>query len=297
MFIIKEQSRDKGEYEAFVTSGGIQQVKPVWSSYGYHQSQFQPGQPTVQEDEDPDYFAVMVTQETVSQLQYSKNATIKAPLSVLLVAASSRLPWLLVLRRESYPQFFDYPPAAATTPATAVPYTASAYTTDGTPTSTAAAAAGSYAGGLPLQVPLRRHYYTDRQRRGLFGSYSESAERTPYVRYRTSAAEQEANRIVPLLFERDLMSTMCYNFMRDYAISDHQTADSPTADQRREYYGEEPAVLDPVAEAFSSAQPKDDRQASVAQASAAQASAAPASATQAAAAQAVPMTIPKRVST
>lgn len=178
VFIIKELDKDKAQYEAFVTNGGIQEVKTV-------QQQQIPseGQSNIKDDEDSEYFAVLVTPETVSQLQFAKTAAITLPLSVLLPAISAKVPWLLVLRRRNYPQFFEYQP-------------------NGIP----GLAAGNPAGLPAMQVPQRRRYYATaeaptRQTRGL--AYD----------------DEELARIVPLVFEGELLSTMCYNFIRDYVTA------------------------------------------------------------------------------
>lgn len=208
VFIIRELNKEKGEYDAFITTGGIQEVKPPVSmpknnnnnnnngagAAAGHAPPAQPSQQTAATqqqqqqyphqpvDEDSEYFGVLVTPDTVKQLDYQSTTTMNVSLSVLLVAASSRMPWLLVLRRRNYPQLFDRHQYAHAPPAQA-------------------------AAGIPgMQIPQRRRYYADRQRRGL------------YMSPRTTATVYEEDRY-PMLFERELLSTMCYNFVRDYETS------------------------------------------------------------------------------
>lgn len=202
VFIIRELNKENGEYDAFITTGGIQEVKPPKpipnnGPGGLHAPPPTPAQfpqhhqqkPTaaVKDDEDSEYFGVLVTPDTVKQLDYQSTPAVNVSLSVLLAAASSRMPWLLVLRRRNYPQLFEpqshhqqqQQQPTSVSQATAVPL------------------------GIPgMQIPQRRRYYADRQRRGL------------YLSPRTEEEER-----FPLLFERELLSTMCYNFVRDYASS------------------------------------------------------------------------------
>ncbi|XP_050424812.1 uncharacterized protein LOC126835953, partial [Adelges cooleyi] len=188
VFIIKELDKDKSEYEAFVTNGGIQEVRSAMGPQAQQQQQQQPpqsgapGSPSSfvkDTEEDTEYFAVLITPETVAQLQFAKSAQIQVPVSVLLVAVSSKLPWLMVLRRKSYPQFFEYQQQQQL-PAGVLPQPG---------------------GGGPLQ---RRRFY-DRHRRGLlFGQQQD---------------EDEMTRLVPLIFEGEMLSTMCYNFIQDYVTA------------------------------------------------------------------------------
>ncbi|XP_050522290.1 uncharacterized protein LOC126894926 isoform X1 [Daktulosphaira vitifoliae] len=187
VFIIKEQDKEKGEYDAFITNGGIQEVR---GSIGQQPIQ-QPiavnnGQPSVKEEEDIEYFAVLVTPDTVAQLQFPKTTEIKIPISVLLVAVSSKLPWLLVLRRKNYPQFFEY---QLTTPNPNI----------------------GLLGYPPQQVPPMRRRYYDRQRRGLFSADP--------IRPNEDEDAMEMIRLMPLIFEGEMLSTICYNFIQDYVTT------------------------------------------------------------------------------
>lgn len=235
VFIIRELNKENGEYDAFITTGGIQEVKPPKpmpnnGPGGLHapppppplQHHQQKPMVAVKDDEDSEYFGVLVTPDTVKQLDYQPATAINVSLSVLLVAASSRMPWLLVLRRRNYPQLFEpqlyhqQQPAPVTSAAAVPP-------------------------GIPgMQIPQRRRYYADRQKRGL------------YLSPRTEEEER-----FPLLFERELLSTMCYNFVRDYASSGGMPALpialSEPADRPGEVRGEPEVFIDANAYAAAAA--------------------------------------------
>lgn len=190
VFIMRELNKEKGEYDAFITTGGIQEVKPTQGGRAPPHGHQKPA--TVRGDaEDAEYFGMLVTPETVRTLDYPSTAGVNVSLSTLLVAASSRMPWLLVLRRADYPQLFEYQhqPAAATAvppvPPVVVP---------------------------GMQIPQRRRYYVgdSRQRRGLYlAPYGQRADADDEY-------EPTPGRTFPPAFERQLLSTMCYNFVRDY---------------------------------------------------------------------------------
>jgi len=190
VFIVRELNKEKGEYDAFITTGGIQEVKPAQGGRAPPHGHQKPA--AVRGDaEDAEYFGMLVTPETVRALDHPSAAAVNVSLSTLLVAASSRMPWLLVLRRADYPQLFEHQhqPAAAV------------------PSAPPAVVPG-------MQIPQRRRYYAadgGRQRRGLYPA--------PYGQ-RAAAADDyddyEPGRTFPPAFERQLLSTMCYNFVRDY---------------------------------------------------------------------------------
>lgn len=194
VFIIRELDKVDGQYDAFVTTGGIQEVRRPTTHPGYQQN---PSAGAYREpDEDSEYFGVLVTADTVRLLGYPDSVAINVSLPVLLTAVSSRMPWLLVLRRKDYPQLFEYqqqqqrPPPAQQQPQQpqlAVP--------------------GS------MQIPQRRRYHPDRDRRDMSAAYAAGG-------YDWDAAvdgEYGRGRTAPVGFERQLLSTMCYNFVREYS--------------------------------------------------------------------------------
>lgn len=200
VFIVRELNSDEGVYDAFITTGGIQEAKPPQASVKSSAAgqQQRPGGLQSSADEDPEYFGVLVTPETVRQLRIPKSVFVNASLSMLLSAASSKMPWLLVLRRSSYGELMLGDPQKR--PSSPAPQTAAE----------PAAAADPTGGMLPglMQVPQRRRYYNPdvRQRR---------AADFRFGRPLPGAADADAARIVPLMLERELLSTMCYNFARD----------------------------------------------------------------------------------
>lgn len=186
VFIIRELDGEKAEYDAFITTGGIQEVRgPANGNGGGPNQQQQAMKPTAAEDEDTKYFGVLVTTDTVRQLNVSKSSAINVQLSVLLTAVSSRMPWLLVLHRKNYPHLFEFADV------------------EQQQRQQLHAPQAASAGGIPnMQIPQRRRYFSsERQRRGLVFDDGRPAA---------------AAAVVPLAFERELMSTMCYNFLRDF---------------------------------------------------------------------------------
>ncbi|XP_025419798.1 probable serine/threonine-protein kinase DDB_G0280133 [Sipha flava] len=226
VFIIRELNKETGEYDAFITTGGIQEVKPPHPHhqqhpnhqqhpYEQHQNQYHPNpqyphvkQPSPQqhpnlqqqqdqqlvaakETEDSEYFGVLVTAETVKALNHPKSAYINVSVSVLLTATSSRMPWLLVLHRKDYPHLFEYQQQQKPGSQDQLPQP-----------------------GIPgMQVPQRRRYYSERQRRGLYSRTTPQNQGRWAQGYQDEDEEQE--RITPVLFERELLSTICYNFAQD----------------------------------------------------------------------------------
>lgn len=106
VFIVQETEDLNEPYIAQIVEGGIEMVQPV-----NLKSFRKPLPPTTTNDsvpeiqDDPEYFAVLVTPETVAQAQISRSTTITIPLPVLLLGVSSRIPWVMVLKRHSH---FDY---------------------------------------------------------------------------------------------------------------------------------------------------------------------------------------------
>lgn len=68
--------------------------------YGIHTND---SLPDVQED--PEYFAVLVTPETAALVQISRSMIIEVPLVMLLTGITKRMPWVMVLKRKNH---FDY---------------------------------------------------------------------------------------------------------------------------------------------------------------------------------------------
>lgn len=259
VFIVRELNHDEGVYDAFITTGGIQEVKPpqasVKSPAAGQQQQQRPG-PSAEED--PEYFGVLVTPETVRQLRIPKSVFVNASLSMLLSAASSKMPWLLVLRRSSYgelmlggdPQKRPSSPAQQSAPEPAADPT------------------GGMLPGL-MQVPQRRRYYNPDVRQ----------RRAADFRFGRPLPDADATRIVPLILERELLSTMCYNFARDNR--DYRQLSAMYAPPRDRESGREDARIDVDAYAAAAARfvqsPSEEPEESPQPESA------------------VPMTVPKRV--
>lgn len=193
VFIIWELDKDAGLYDSFVTTGGIQEVKPPApppssvKNYGVGgQQQQQQHKPAA--DEDSEYFGVLVTPETVRQVRFPKEVHINVSLSALLNAASSRMPWLLVLRRSDHAELLMGGDSQQQRPAQ--------QQQQHRPTGQADPAAAGISPGM-MQIPQRRRYYgADGRRR--------------------RSVDYRFGRAVPLVSERELLSTMCYNFAREY---------------------------------------------------------------------------------
>lgn len=252
VFIIRELNKEAGEYDAFITTGGIQEVKPPQHQQQhpnqkhtnqqhanqqhanqYHlnplqyanvqhpnlqhpnlqhqnQQQQQQHQDQQQQQQDPsaaskevedsEYFGVLVTADTVKALNHPKTASINVSVSVLLTASSSRMPWLLVLHRKDYPHLFEYQQQEQQKPGAAQDQQQQQQP------------------GIPgMQVPQRRRYYSDRQRRGLYSQAVNGGYPSGWSpRSEQDETDGEPERFAaPLLFERELLSTICYNFARD----------------------------------------------------------------------------------
>ncbi|XP_060854514.1 putative uncharacterized protein DDB_G0294196 [Rhopalosiphum padi] len=227
VFIIRELDKDKGEYDAFVTTGGIQEVRPPpMSDRSLPPQQGKPS--ATREDEDAEHFGVLVTPETVKRLDRDEKlrmSSVNVTMAVLLSAASSRMPWLLVLHRKQYPHLFEYQqqqPSQSHQYLQAPqpqqqhqqqqqqqyqqqqqqylqPVQSEAVQTDGS----------IPAGVQHPQIPQRRRYQMDRQRRSIL--YSDDS------------------RAPPMPFEHQLLSTMCYNFVRDYYSAEQSPPRLPIA--------------------------------------------------------------------
>lgn len=223
VFIIRELDKDKGEYDAFVTTGGIQEVRPPPMSDRSLPPQH--GKPSVaRDDEDAEHFGVLVTPETVKRLDRDEKlraSSINVTMAVLLSAASSRMPWLLVLHRKQYPHLFEYQQQQPQHQYQVHPpqqqqhqphqqhqpqqYQQQQQQQQQLPQFLQPAQSDSVqvdsgvAGLQHPQIPQRRRYQMDRQRRAILFDDS----RAPLA----------------MAFEQQLLSTMCYNFVRDYYSS------------------------------------------------------------------------------
>lgn len=98
LFIIREP-KSGDVYEAFITNGGIQQWKTIAAAV-HKNGTAANGRDAVVED--PDYAGVVVNSDTVSQLELPGTLRTNVSLSTLLKVAVSRIPWLLVLRRDKH---------------------------------------------------------------------------------------------------------------------------------------------------------------------------------------------------
>ncbi|KAL4107415.1 hypothetical protein QTP88_017758 [Uroleucon formosanum] len=226
VFIIRELDKDKGEYDAFVTTGGIQEVRPPpMSDRSLPPQHSKPS--AARDDEDAEHFGVLVTPETVKRLDHDEKlrvASINVTMAVLLSAASSRMPWLLVLHRKQYPHLFEYQQQQPQHQYQVHPqqqqqhqphqqqqpqqYPQQQQHQQQQPQYLQPAQSESVQvdSGMPglqhPQIPQRRRYQMDRQRRSILHS-SPDDSRTPLM----------------MAFEQQLLSTMCYNFVRDYYSS------------------------------------------------------------------------------
>ncbi|XP_022183178.1 putative mediator of RNA polymerase II transcription subunit 26 [Myzus persicae] len=232
VFIIRELDKDKGEYDAFVTTGGIQEVRPPpMSDRSLPPQHSKPS--AARDDEDAEHFGVLVTPETVKRLDRDeklKMSSINVTMSVLLSAASSRMPWLLVLHRKQYPHLFEYQqqqpqqqyqvhspqqqPHQQPHPQQYHQQQPQQYQQQVPPfLQPAQSDSVQVDSGVPglqnPQIPQRRRYQTDRQRRAILYS-SPDDSRAPLT----------------MAFEHQLLSTMCYNFVRDYYSSPAQQMSS-----------------------------------------------------------------------
>ncbi|XP_001951312.1 alpha-protein kinase 1 [Acyrthosiphon pisum] len=229
VFIIRELDKDKGEYDAFVTTGGIQEVRPPPMSDRSLPPQH--GKPSAaRDDEDAEHFGVLVTPETVKRLDRDEKlraSSINVTMAVLLSAASSRMPWLLVLHRKQYPHLFEYQqqqpqhqyqvhPPQQQQQQPHPQQQSQQYQQQHQqqqqqqqlpqylqPAQSDSVQVDSGVPGLQHpQIPQRRRYQMDRQRRAILYS-SPDDSRAPLT----------------MAFEQELLSTMCYNFVRDYYSS------------------------------------------------------------------------------
>lgn len=106
VFIVQETEDLSEPYIAQIVEGGIEMVQPAnLKSFRkpHPMTATNDSNPEIQDD--PEYFAVLVTPETVAQAQISRTTTITVPLPVLLLGVSSRIPWVMVLKRQNH---FDY---------------------------------------------------------------------------------------------------------------------------------------------------------------------------------------------
>lgn len=112
MFIIREREprADNTEtgYEAFVTTGGIHEIRPT--SLAMAKNNMDDPQVHSRDSNfdaaNSEHFGVVVNSETVGKLQLSNSLRINVTLNSLLKAATSRMPWLLVLEREKFKEMF-----------------------------------------------------------------------------------------------------------------------------------------------------------------------------------------------
>jgi len=226
VFIIRELDKDKGEYDAFVTTGGIQEVRPPpMSDRSLPPQHSKPS--AARDDEDAEHFGVLVTPETVKRLDRDEKlraSSINVTMAVLLSAASSRMPWLLVLHRKQYPHLFEYQqqqPQQQYQMHSPQQHQAHQQQQQQQyqqqmpqflqPVQSDTVQIDSGVPGLQHpQIPQRRRYQTDRQRRSILYSSSPDDSRAPMT----------------MAFEQQLLSTMCYNFVRDYYSSPAQQTSS-----------------------------------------------------------------------
>lgn len=106
VFIVQEIEDITKSFRAQIVEGGIEMVLPVTKSPSklpFNALPLNESLPEIQED--PEYFAVLVTPETVTQAQISRTTIISLPLEMLLLGIASRIPWIMVLKRQNH---FDY---------------------------------------------------------------------------------------------------------------------------------------------------------------------------------------------
>lgn len=228
VFIIRELDKDAELYDSFITTGGIQEVRPpapLATAKGHgvvgQQQHNRPGA-----DEDSEYFGVLVTPETVRQVRFPKEVHINVSMSALLNAASSRMPWLLVLRRSSHAELLMGGGGGGDSPQQQQqqrPGAASPTQQQQRPAGQADPVAAGISPSM-MQIPQRRRYYGSEGRRRRSVDYR-------FGRLSMPAADEPATRTVPLVSERELLSTMCYNFAREYYYLE-RPVDEP--DDRRE---------------------------------------------------------------
>lgn len=111
VFILRETDDQKSPFVAEIVNGGIEMVlqvprpmavpPPAAAAAGH--SRVNESVPEVQED--PEYFAVLVTPETAALSQISRSMIIEVPLVMLLTGITKRMPWVMVLKRKNH---FDY---------------------------------------------------------------------------------------------------------------------------------------------------------------------------------------------
>lgn len=208
VFIIRELDKEAELYDSFVTTGGIQEVRPpvpLASVKGHGIGGQQPNRPAT--DEDSEYFGVLVTPETVRQVRFPKEVHINVSLSALLNAASSRMPWLLVLRRSNHAELL-MGGGDTQQPQQQRPGAASPAQQQQRPAGQADPVAAGISPSM-MQIPQRRRYYGSDGRRRRSADFRFGQVPLP-------AADVTATRTVPLVSERELLSTMCYNFAREY---------------------------------------------------------------------------------
>lgn len=201
VFIIRELDKDQELYDSFITTGGIQEVKPLGATFrgpSYAAAAGPPKAAAGKPEEDSEYFGVLVTSDTVGQIKFPPTLFLNVSMSTLLKVVSSRMPWLLVLRRNSHTdlqigetsqqQKQQQQQQTSQQQQQAAP---SPLTDSGFP-------------GMRMEIPQRRRYYSpgDRQRRGAdFRSFGRPLPDVDVSDSRVS--------------ERELLSTMCYNFARE----------------------------------------------------------------------------------
>lgn len=114
VFLIKETDDVNDPFIGLIVDGGIEMVRPNPRPVPVPQANLPAGNESAPEiQEDPEYFAVFVTPDTIAQAQLSRTTTITIPLTVLLAGVATRpgvsphMPWLMVLKKQNHFSYFQ----------------------------------------------------------------------------------------------------------------------------------------------------------------------------------------------
>lgn len=104
VFILRETDDAKSPFVAEIVNGGIEYVMPPPKLPFNNYIRKNDTVPEIQEDSE--YFAVVVTPETLGDLPFSRSLHIEVPLLLMLTGVSKRMPWILVLKRKNHFEYF-----------------------------------------------------------------------------------------------------------------------------------------------------------------------------------------------
>ena len=105
VFILRETDDLKSPFVAEIVNGGIEMVlQPPKQMPLNNYIRKNDSLPEIQED--PEYFAVLVTTETAALAELPRTMVIEVPIVMLLTGITKRMPWVLVLKRKNHFEYF-----------------------------------------------------------------------------------------------------------------------------------------------------------------------------------------------